>query len=125
MKARRLVLRGILPLPLFAAIGIAPVSPQAPPVDASIVQRALSNELAHANSTQHPMRYQLRKSSPRYTSTKNICETKDGAVARLISVNDKPLSAEVMDGRLPYAGARTRCGVVVSQIACRPCSTRR
>ena len=40
------------------------------------------------------MRYHLRKSTPRLTSTKIIFETKDGAVARLIAINDKPLSAE-------------------------------
>lgn len=39
------------------------------------------------------MRYRLRKSSPRLTTTKEICETADGAVARLIAVNDGPLSA--------------------------------
>ena len=39
------------------------------------------------------MRYRLRKTSPRLTSTKEIFETKDGAVARLILINDKPLSA--------------------------------
>lgn len=93
MKARRLVLRGILPLPLLAAIGIGRALSQAPPVDPSMVQRALSNELAHASNTQQPMRYQLRKSSPRYVSTKSICESKDGAVARLIAVNDKALGA--------------------------------
>jgi hypothetical protein len=38
------------------------------------------------------MRYRLRKSSPRLTSTKDIVETRDGAVARLVSINDKPLS---------------------------------
>ena len=36
----------------------------------------------------------LRKSSPRLTTTKDIVETRDGAVARLLSVNDKPLSQE-------------------------------
>ena len=34
------------------------------------------------------MEYRLRKSSPRLTSTKEIIETKDGAVARLLSIND-------------------------------------
>jgi hypothetical protein len=38
------------------------------------------------------MRYRLHKSSPRMTSTKDICETKDGAVALLLAVNDRPLS---------------------------------
>jgi hypothetical protein len=40
------------------------------------------------------MRYLLRKSSPNLTTTKEIFETKDGAVARLVAINDKPLSAE-------------------------------
>ncbi len=39
------------------------------------------------------MRYQLRKSSPRVITTKEILETRDGDVARLIAINDKPLSA--------------------------------
>lgn len=60
--------------------------------DASLVQRALANEARAANDARHPMRYHLRKSSPRLTTTKVICETADGAVARLISVNDAPLS---------------------------------
>jgi hypothetical protein len=38
------------------------------------------------------MRYRLRKQSPRVTSTKEICETQDGAVARLTAINDAPLS---------------------------------
>jgi hypothetical protein len=38
------------------------------------------------------MRYRLRKSSPRLTSTKEILETRDGDVARLLSIDDKPLS---------------------------------
>jgi len=38
------------------------------------------------------MRYQLRKTSPRLTTTKEIVETEDGEVARLIAVNDQPLS---------------------------------
>jgi hypothetical protein len=61
--------------------------------DVSLVHRALTNELRAAADSQHPMRYRLRKSSPRLTTTKEICETKDGAVARLIAINDGPLSA--------------------------------
>ena len=38
------------------------------------------------------MRYRLRKTSPRLTSTKDILETRDGDVARLVSLWDKPLS---------------------------------
>jgi hypothetical protein len=60
----------------------------------TLVKRALENEARAATDAQHPMRYRLRKSSPRLTSTKEILETKDGAVARLIAVNDSPLNAE-------------------------------
>lgn len=60
--------------------------------DAGLVQRALANEAHAANGAQHPMRFRLRKSSPRLTTTKEICETADGAVARLIAINDAPLS---------------------------------
>ncbi|MGB7265251.1 MAG: hypothetical protein WBC92_07035 [Terracidiphilus sp.] len=58
----------------------------------ALVQRALANELRAAQDTSHPMRYQLRKTSPRLTTTKEIYETRDGGVARLISINDKSLS---------------------------------
>jgi hypothetical protein len=40
------------------------------------------------------MRYKLRKTSPRLTTTKWIVESSDGGVARLISINDQPLSRD-------------------------------
>ena len=65
-----------------------------PPAQAqALVTRALANEFRAAQDTSHPMRYQLRKTSPRLTTTKEIYETRDGDVARLIAINDKPLSA--------------------------------
>jgi hypothetical protein len=45
-----------------------------------------------AQDVNHPMRYRLRRSSPRLTSTKEIIETREGFVARLVEVNDRPLS---------------------------------
>ena len=67
----------------------------------ALVDRALANELNAAQNANpdanqdasHPMRYQLRKTSPRVTTTKEIMETRDGEVARLIAINDKPLGA--------------------------------
>ena len=59
-----------------------------------MVDRALAAELRSVQDKSHPMRFRLRKSSPRLTSTKEIVETKDGAVARLVSLFDKPLSPE-------------------------------
>ncbi len=59
----------------------------------ALVDRALANELNAAEDASHPMRYLLRKTSPRLTTTKEILETRDGEVARLTAVDNKPLSA--------------------------------
>jgi hypothetical protein len=61
----------------------------------ALVERALTTESRAAQDLSHvahPMRYQLRKTSPRLTSIKEIVETRDGDVARLLSINDQPLS---------------------------------
>ena len=64
------------------------------PVQAqALVERAVSAEMRTAQDASHPMRYRLRKSSPRLTTVKEIFETREGAVARLLSIGDKPLSA--------------------------------
>ena len=60
----------------------------------ALVGRVLSTELNNAQDPNHLMRYQLRKSSPRLTTTKAIIETKDGDVARLLSIDDRPLGAD-------------------------------
>jgi len=69
-----------------AAGDLSPAQAQA------LVNRALANELRAAQDLSHPMRYTLHKVSPHITSTKLIVETKDGEVARLTSLFDKPLS---------------------------------
>ena len=76
--------------PVKAAAGAANMD--SPGQAQAFVAQALANELHAAQDTDHPMRYQLRKASPRLISTKEIYETRDGAVARLLAINDKPLS---------------------------------
>jgi hypothetical protein len=77
----------------------APAKPAAiPPIQTqaqaqALVERAVASEMRTAQDSSHPMRYRLRKSSPRLTTVKEILETRDGAVARLLSMGDKPLSA--------------------------------
>lgn len=61
--------------------------------DGGAVGRALDNELRAAQDHSHPMQYRLRRSSPRLTSTKQIVETRDGAVARLLTINDTTLTS--------------------------------
>jgi hypothetical protein len=55
----------------------------------ALVRRASKNELAPGGG--HPYRYKLHKIDDGKITTKEIVETKDGDVARLIAVGDKPL----------------------------------
>jgi hypothetical protein len=92
----------ILPLAFHPGSAIAAPSasqasaPALTPAQAqALVQRALATESRAAQDLSHvghPMRYRLHKTSPRLTSTKEIVETRDGDVARLISINDQPLT---------------------------------
>ncbi len=84
----------LIAVSLLAATALHGQKVVGPGQDDALVKRALAAEVRAAQDWQHPMRYHLRKSTPRLTSTKIIFETKDGAVARLIAINDKPLSAE-------------------------------
>ena len=84
--------------PVFASLLLACALPAAPaqaptPQQAQdMVSRALNQELSIARDTSHPMRYLLRKTSPRLATTKDIVETSQGFVARLVAINDRPLS---------------------------------
>ncbi|HYK34526.1 hypothetical protein [Alloacidobacterium sp.] len=59
----------------------------------ALVRRASQNELKASNGN-HPYRYVLHKIDDNKITTKEIIETKDGDVARLIAVNDKPLASD-------------------------------
>lgn len=72
--------------------GAAPAA-LSPAESQAVVERALANELRAAENHNHPMEFHLRKSTPNLTTTKKIIETNDGDVARLLSVNGKPLNA--------------------------------
>jgi hypothetical protein len=90
-------------VPVFSQTATGNESALTPAEGQAMVAAALANELKAAQDTSHPMRYTLRKTSPRLTTTKEIFETKDGLVARLTSINDKPLSEadqEKEDARL-------------------------
>jgi hypothetical protein len=58
----------------------------------ALIDRALANELKAAEDSSHPMRYVLRKTTPRLATIKEIFETRDGEVALLVSANGQPLS---------------------------------
>jgi hypothetical protein len=67
---------------------------QEPPEDPVALVRAASWNELHATGGTHPYRFRLRKQDENGSTTKDIIETKDGDVARLVAVNDKPLTAD-------------------------------
>lgn len=84
-----------LSLPSLSLEGQAAQPALTPSQAQALVERALATESRAAQDLSHlshPMRYRLRKTSPRLTSTKEIVETRDGHVARLLEINGQPLS---------------------------------
>ena len=85
---------------LFSVQSMAQATSSTPPALSpsqaqALVEQALATESRAAQEftrPSHPMRYRLRKSSPLLTSTKEILETADGDVARLLQISDQPLS---------------------------------
>jgi hypothetical protein len=59
----------------------------------ALVRRAVQHRLDEDKNHQ-PMRYLLRRQDARRETVKEIVETRDGDVARLIEIDGKPLSAE-------------------------------
>jgi hypothetical protein len=82
------------PFPPAPAPYSANPTPLTPEETQALVRRVLQTELAATEDTSHPMQYRLRKSSPRLATTKLLIETRDGDVARLVAINDSPLSAQ-------------------------------
>lgn len=83
-----LALAGVLLPARSTAAATAALPPDRPP---TLVSTALANELRAAEDTSHPLRYLLHRQTPRLSSTRAIYETRDGAVARVLSINDAPL----------------------------------
>lgn len=81
---------GIVLLPAQSAPPTALSASQAQ----AAVDRALANELHAVQNSSRPMRYLLRKTTPRLSSSHEIYETTDGDVARLLSMNGQPLSPD-------------------------------
>ncbi len=92
MADRRSLVRSVFSLLLLTPIAAAAQAQAADSPEIATVERALALEVNAAKDTQHPMRYRFQKSSPRFSSTKEIYETKDGGVALLLETNGRPLS---------------------------------
>ena len=93
----RIPLRRPLHTLTFALLAIAALphvcAQEAPTDPVALVRAASWNEL-HASNGGSPFRFQLRKQDENGITTKNIVETKDGDIARLVKVDDKPLTPD-------------------------------
>jgi hypothetical protein len=76
---------------LLLTVSAAPAHPQEDPQ--SLVRRAAHNEL-DGNDQHLTFRFILKKTDEKGTTTKEIVETKDGDVARLIERNGQPLTPD-------------------------------
>ena len=91
--------RRYVPLALFSACAatcavsqtFTPETVAANPI--ALIRKAAAEELQTSDHN-HPCRYRLRKVDDGRIATKEIVETKDGDVARLIGTGDKPLNAD-------------------------------
>jgi hypothetical protein len=66
---------------------------------AALVRRAIQNR-EDAAKTHRPLRYLLRKTGDHRDTTKDIIETDQGNVARLIAINNQPLTPEANQAEL-------------------------
>ena len=60
----------------------------------ALVQAAIENELKNAYGHRPPVRYLLRKKTRNTDTTKEIVETSQGGVARLVAIHNQPLNAK-------------------------------
>jgi hypothetical protein len=83
--------------PFAAPLGAQAVDPMQNP--GKIVQDASWNEL-HPKGPPRPFRYQLLKTDAKASTLKEIVETNEGDVARLLEKDGKPLTAEEAQAEL-------------------------
>jgi hypothetical protein len=84
---------------LIALLTLAPTAQAQSTDPVALVRRAIQNREAAAK-THRSLRYQLRKTSDHRDTTKDIIETDQGDVARLIAIDNRPLTAEANQAEL-------------------------
>jgi hypothetical protein len=91
---------GLILLALAAEGSSFAQTEQSAPIDpTALVRRATQNRL-EADRNHRPLRFLLRKTGERRDTTKDIIETKDGDVARLVAINGSPLSTQANQAEL-------------------------
>jgi hypothetical protein len=89
----------VLILLALAPVCLSSTQPEQPIDPAALVRRAVQHRL-DATRTHRPLRYLLRKKDEQHDTTKDIIETADGDVARLVAINGQPLSAQANQAEL-------------------------
>jgi hypothetical protein len=91
----------VLTLMACAAAWRSSAQPEQPsPIDpTALVRRAVQHRM-DAAQTHRPLRYLLRKTDEQRDTTKDIIETDDGDVARLVALKGQPLSTEANQAEL-------------------------
>ncbi len=80
-------------LPCFAAAESAQTALALAQSDpAKLVQQVCANEVRNFSGSRQPLRYRLRKVTATSDTTKQIVETREGGVARLLAIHGQPLS---------------------------------
>jgi hypothetical protein len=77
----------------FATVSSAQGQPPAP-IDATALVRCAVQHRLDAEKSHRPVRYLIHRTDERHDTTKEIIETLDGDVARLVAINGKPLPVE-------------------------------
>jgi hypothetical protein len=98
LRCAAIVALGLLSIACAAASPTQIATP--PPADpVTLVRRAVQHRL-DAEKTHKPAQYLIRRIDEHRDTTKLIIETKDGAVARLVAINGKPLTPEANQAEL-------------------------
>jgi hypothetical protein len=99
MIPRTFILEPIL-LALAPAWILSAPTQQPAPIDPTALVRRATQHRMDASRNHRPLRYLLRKTDALHDTTKDMIETRDGDVARLVAINGQPLSAQAGQAEL-------------------------
>jgi hypothetical protein len=100
LMTNRTAIIGLILLALAPARVWPAQTEQAASIDPTALVRRATQHRIDASRNHRPVRYLLRKTDERHDTTKDIIESQDGDVARLVAINGRPLSAQANQAEL-------------------------
>ena len=91
---------GLIFLALAPALVSSAPTGQSAAIDPTALVRRATQHRIDASQNHQPLRYLLRKKDGLRDTTKDVIETRDGDVARLVALNGQPLSAQANQAEL-------------------------